>query len=635
MRQILILISLICIFGTAVYHLYMLNAIGVFVGLVLTISIFSILNFWERAHIKKIQKHQNLKLSLKIKSSQKIKIYNFFASFLYLALFSVCLSILFSSQTDKAIISPWQEIPFFFFALYALLTIILIISIFQKHRIFLLFLSLHYFLSFSIALIIYKIGFGFDQFIHTATMEVINKAGEIHPKPFYYIGQYALIITIHKLTLIPITFLNKILIPLFASIFIPIFTYKTLKKIFNEKIKNRFVLLSLLLIPCSFAIVSTPQNLAYLFLILIILFGLTCASPYELTIVYILTLAIITIHPIAGIPAFFFVLLLTIYHSNLKQLKNNLYRIILILNTVSLPIAFRFINNNSPVEETISKKISLLNYLPQIPEKENVILNFIYLYGFNLKFVFILIALMGIAITIKYKKECRIFFIYLFFSISLFLSFILTNHLSFNFLIDYEQSNYTNRVLLISALFLFPFIVTAFFNLFEKILKQNIFIRASLFLFFVVMFPVSLYLTYPRLDNYFNSHSYSIGASDVDVVRWIDENAEGDYIVLANQQVSAAALREFGFKKYYKGDIFYYPIPTGAPLYKYFLKMVYEKPARATIEAAMDLTETREAYFVLNKYWWAFPKILEEAKIEADFTQEFDNGNVYVFKYNK
>ena len=86
---------------------------------------------------------------------------------------------------------------------------------------------------------------------------------------------------------------------------------------------------------------------------------------------------------------------------------------------------------------------------------------------------------------------------------------------------------------------------------------------------------------------------------------------------------------------YYKGDIFYYPIPTGAPLYKYFLKMVYEKPARATIEAAMDLTETREAYFVLNKYWWAFPKILEEAKIEADFTQEFDNGNVYVFKYNK
>src|SRR3989339_868917 len=560
LRQILILISLICIFGTAVYHLYMLNAIGVFVGLVLTISIFSILNFWERAHIK------------------KIKIYNFFASFLYLALFSVCLSILFSSQTDKAIISPWQEIPFFFFALYALLTIILIISIFQKHRIFLLFLSLHYFLSFSIALIIYKIGVGFDQFIHTATMEVINKAGEIHPKPFYYIGQYALIITIHKLTLIPITFLNKILIPLFASIFIPIFTYKTLKKIFNEKIKNRFVLLSLLLIPCSFAIVSTPQNLAYLFLILIILFGLTSAS---------------------------------------------------------LPIAFRFINNNSPVEETISKKISLLNYLPQIPEKENVILNFIYLYGFNLKFVFILIALMGIAITIKYKKECRIFFIYLFFSISLFLSFILTNHLSFNFLIDYEQSNYTNRVLLISALFLFPFIVTAFFNLFEKILKQNIFIRASLFLFFVVMFPVSLYLTYPRLDNYFNSHSYSIGASDVDVVRWIDENAEGDYIVLANQQVSAAALREFGFKKYYKGDIFYYPIPTGAPLYKYFLKMVYEKPARATIEAAMDLTETREAYFVLNKYWWAFPKILEEAKIEADFTQEFDNGNVYVFKYNK
>ena len=46
----------------------------------------------------------------------------------------------------------------------------------------------------------------------------------------------------------------------------------------------------------------------------------------------------------------------------------------------------------------------------------------------------------------------------------------------------------------------------------------------------------------------------------------------------------------------------------------------------------MGLAGVNEAYFVLNKYWWAFAKILDEAKLEADSWQEFNN-EVFVFKY--
>jgi len=105
--------------------------------------------------------------------------------------------------------------------------------------------------------------------------------------------------------------------------------------------------------------------------------------------------------------------------------------------------------------------------------------------------------------------------------------------------------------------------------------------------------------------------------------------------VLANQQVSAAALREFGFSRYYKGDVYFYPIPTGGTLYQYYLDMVYKKPAKDTMLKAMDFAGVGQSYFVLNKYWWAFPKILAEAKLEADSWTEIKDGEIYIFKYSK
>ncbi|MCG2695722.1 hypothetical protein L6248_02210 [Candidatus Parcubacteria bacterium] len=140
-------------------------------------------------------------------------------------------------------------------------------------------------------------------------------------------------------------------------------------------------------------------------------------------------------------------------------------------------------------------------------------------------------------------------------------------------------------------------------------------------IFAAILISTSLYLSYPRFDHYFNSRCFSTSKNDIEAVNWIENNTESDYIVLANQQVSAAALREFGFKKYYSpplidkerglgGEVFYYPVPTGGPLYQYYLDMVYEKPSRETMTKAMDLVGVSEGYFVLNKYWWAFDKII-------------------------
>ncbi len=49
----------------------------------------------------------------------------------------------------------------------------------------------------------------------------------------------------------------------------------------------------------------------------------------------------------------------------------------------------------------------------------------------------------------------------------------------------------------------------------------------------------------------------------------------------------------------------------------------------------MNLAGVKTSYFVLNKYWWNFIKISDQAKIEADNWQSINNGQIYVFKYVK
>ena len=154
------------------------------------------------------------------------------------------------------------------------------------------------------------------------------------------------------------------------------------------------------------------------------------------------------------------------------------------------------------------------------------------------------------------------------------------------------------------------------------------------------MLLASAYASYPRFDNYYNSRGYSTGEADITSVKRAEERADGEkYIALANQQVSAAALHEFGFhNRYIEKDgqeIYFYPIPTGGPLYRYYLDMVYEKASRQNISAAMDFAGVNRAYLIINKYWWASDKIIAEAKMSADYWEKIGQGEDYLFEYRK
>ncbi len=620
--KISILLALISFCGAVVYRFYALNTLGISISLAISLTLFVFLMI----KLNSSKKEYKIKIPKTLKK-QKTNYSPYHISFIFLI--SICFFILFKSLTIDSIISPWQVIPKYFFLFYALASLNLILIAVKETKLTITAISIYYFLSFSVALIIYKIGYGFDPFIHEATLDLINKTGEVDPKPFYYLGQYSLVIILHKITFIPIEILNKFLVPVLASITLPAFLYSFLDNWFEEKTINKILLISVLSLPFSIFIISTPQNLAFLFLILLILSGLNCTTFSELLILYLFAFAILSIHPIAGIPAILFVLMLTVYHSDKKNIKKYLYLLIFISSCFALPLAFYIFNNGHLSFDLISSSFSY----PTIPYKDNFILNIFYLYIFNIKLILAFLIIAGLYITCRQKEEIRVFKVCSAIGLSLLVSHFLTKFISFDFVIYYEQKNYLERMLTTTAIFFFPFILISFYSILEKILKQNFFVKLIIFTALSILITTSLYASYPRIDSHFNSRGYSTGKYDIEAVEWIEANSNNNYIVLANQQVSVAALKKFGFTKYYKDNIYFYPIPTSGPLYKYYLDMVYEKPNKKTMQSAMELAGVNESYFILNKYWWASPKILEEAKLEAKKYKKFGDGEVWVFEF--
>jgi hypothetical protein len=151
-----------------------------------------------------------------------------------------------------------------------------------------------------------------------------------------------------------------------------------------------------------------------------------------------------------------------------------------------------------------------------------------------------------------------------------------------------------------------------------------------------LILTASFYLTYPRMDTWQKDTAYNTTPADVEVVKLIAETA-GDlpYVVLANQAVSAAAVREFGFTNYFAGN-FYYPIPTGTnPLYQIYLDATEGgMPKRDIIAQAAQIANVPQVYLVLNRYWADFLKLAPIASQEADQKWIISNDKIQVFRYD-
>lgn len=623
----LIALSLLMIWGTAVYYIYQLSWLGVLISLFLSILSFY---FLRKKTIDKNKENRPL---------EKSWLFVWWPIIIYLFLNISLFWILIKNSSSEALISPWTSVPkiFFLILLASNFWLFYVLGKNIKKSFKLNLLRLHYFLTFSIAVIVYKIGYGFDPFIHQATIELIDQKGAVLPKPFYYLGQYSLITIVHKLSGISIYILNKFLVPALASIFLPGALYRFLNEHGSSK-RSFLSILSLLALPSSLFILSTPQNLSYLWLLLLVIYSFTNAS---LALKTSLALATACIHPVSGLPALFFLVWLQLlkHKDRLKSLlKKAINPLMWLLSALSLPIAFAFISGQSIKQISFSfghlENIFNLANIPQ--NKDNLILNFLYLLADNWPIIFISLSIFGISVWLREKKEEAVLLVKM--ASALLTAFILTSFLSFNFLINYERGDYSERLPILMALFMLPAIIIAVNNLVDKTWRNNRNQIISSWILASVLITSSLYLSYPRIDAYNNSKGFSVSRQDIEAVRSISSQTKNKYVVLANQQTSVAALKELGFDNYFNnGDeqIFFYPIPTGGKLYQYYLKMVDEKPRQETMHEAMDLAGVKESYFVINKYWTFSNRIIAEAKLQSDKFWNIEGGSIYIFKYER
>jgi len=628
-ENILIALSLIMIWGGLVYYFYSLNWLGITIILLLSLGSFYIrAKYWQTKEIE-IDKIKVI--------PQKNWLHLVWPIAIYILLIARSFFILIKSSSSSALISPWLVIPTNFFLVYIIATAWLLFVLNRKLQpsVKLWLLRIHYFLAFSIAFIIYQIGYGFDPFIHQATMELIDKQGYVLPKPLYYLGQYSLVVIFHKLSGISIYLLNKLLVPLLAALFLPGAIFSFIKEKGESK-RAMMVILALLALPLNLFILSTPQNLTYLWLLLIIFYSISKHLSY---LPLILGLATLSIHPLSGLPALFFIAWLELLKKK-DKLKTIWYRLINTMlwlgATLSLPLSFTIVSGQSwqDLSLSFSGLLSIFTFSHTSTNLSNFTLNFLYLLANNWLLIFIIFSLLGFIIWFKQNKDQAYLFIKMI--SALFVGFLLSASLTFTFLIDYERDDYISRLPVLIGLFALPALVIAIDYLITKLWRQSKTALIGAWILITILIGTSLYLSYPRLDAYVNSRGYSVSEADLLAVRSIDKQTKEPYIVLANQQTSVASLKELGFNHYFKvgsEQIFFYPIPTGGKLYQYYLEMVNNNPDRKTMVEAMNLVGVKESYFVVSKYWWLSNRIIAEAKINADTYWKINDGDIYVFKF--
>ncbi|HNX10935.1 MAG TPA: hypothetical protein PKI61_02240 [bacterium] len=598
------LLGLVTFWGAAVYLSYQLNSFGVFLALILGLSsTFFIIRYFSRqkqVETKEITRQPNWGLSL-----------------VYIILFLTFLGLIISSRTGRSLVSPFEALPSYALLIYFVLTLVVAILAYRQAKYSGWFLGGHIFLSFIVLPLVYSAGYGYDPFLHRAALAVIDKQGAIHPQTLYYSGQYALEIIIHRLSFIDLRWIDNFLVPVLAGVLIPLTFFKVSVN------KNKyFVLWLLLLWPFAFLTYTVPQNLAYLFLLLVIILSLKQKqgrpSSETLTAMLILSLAAIFIQPLAGIPALAFTAFLI-----LKKFSR-WAGLIFWGQAIFWPLFFYFFLPVKLTGPEIAFNFSWAN-------ADSWWSNIIYIWQFLRPWILGAVAIAMMLWTYKKKPEWRS---YVLAGASLFLAYIFCLFLPLTNLATTEKYDYAVRLLLAGSLFLLPGLVLIGERIEEKINNEGWLFKAIILLFVSFLITASFYLAYPRNDIHFNSKGYSVSASDIQAVNYIHTQGAGkDYIVLANQQVGAAAISQFGFYKYY-GPYFYYSTQSGGELQEYFRSLMAE-PKRETVLAALSLAGVDEGYVVVNNYWWDFDRVVKLLKHEANSWEKIDNGEDYVFWFKK
>lgn len=534
--------------------------------------------------------------------------------------------------TTDSIRTPWPLLPPGTLVAVALAWIAVPLSVWLvRSRAFAAIQSgLAIFATTAIVPLVYRLGFGFDGFLHLAGEKQILATGFLNPKPLYYIGQYVFTTWFSRVTDIPIDFVDRWFVPVAIAILIPFVAYLAGDREQSAADRVPTYFFGLFLLPLAPFVATTPQSFAYILGIGALILALGSKDDIAWRAPLILAVWGIAAHPLAGIPMALIVAAILFARGSGTEWINTtrliLSWICVALAGASVPLAFYFLslNGSTPIIWNMSSLFAAQPWKDLAASITPWIGNTYVVWPAFSTLMTKMLPLLALAASIGTiflaKKERRITHVVLIAGgVLLFISgTILKTAGDFAFLIDYERGNYAERLYLLGTFCLVVAALPAFGWIIRRARERSSFFSFALIAACGTIAAAQTYTALPRNDALVTGHGWSVGASDMEAVKTIDRDAGKEpYTVLANQSVSAAAVSQFGFNRY-SGDVFYYPIPTGGALYETFLRMTYQEPSRDTARDAAKLGGSNLVYVVLNDYWWNADQVGQSLSAIAD-----------------
>ncbi len=573
-----------------------------------------------------------------------------FASSLILLLLSYIFYTYSSSPILDAVRSAWDRIDLSVLIAFTLSTLILFALLYRgKERALIIPLfSLSLFAVISLAAFVFPIGYGFDSFIHKATESHIAEFGTITPKPFYYIGQYSLVLFANLGFHLPVDLVDTFLLPVLTALLLPFAWFGAAAHLTKNRRTATTALIGIILLPLSLFIVTTPQGLANLWTLLLILGSVPYLLKLEhprLAYLSVGALTTVLIHPVAGIPVLFYIALLFCDPHRApyryQTLATWIYRLLAFGACIVIPLSFivnAFVSKQALHVDwnalNPANLLSNINLSVFFENRFNPLLDFVYLYGLNTAIILFFFAIVG---WMSEREKAKHLSPMIVMALALGINFLLMKtSINFSFLIDYERQNYTDRLIPLILFFLTPLFIIGISTCFTAVRNRALSLRIALLVLFAAFAVSSFYFTYPRQDAYTTSHGFNVSEADIQAVQLVEQLANGTpYLVLANQSVSAAAIEQIGFRYY--DNLFFYPIPTGEKLYQKFLEM-NDHPSVETAKQALDLVpmhgDVKTLFYIVDNYWWQAPRIIETTKTIATDWRSLGDGAVWVFRFD-
>lgn len=496
------------------------------------------------------------------------------------------------SASDASLVTIWQVIPwpvFLFFALASLYVLLACLKLRPPHAWVLA--GLHTFVTLAAISFVYVNGFGYDFFVHEATIAYIHAHGSILPKRPFYIGAYVMVLPWVELLKIYVGSIQKWFLPILASVLLPTTLY-----VLRDRFKVVPYWAIWLTLFASFTF-TVPYNVALLLAVtalVLVHFDRAC-WPSALLV----SLAAACAHPLIGLPVAAIVVLHAV---PFKFMKSWLVSALLVFSAVLIPLLVYLKTSGgtllAPSWAALIDSARIILSSPAVFSLEHPFWSSLFaVYALWPLSLFVL-GLIGL----RKSKDAKILYGAAF---ALLASAVITASMfRYRDIVSREQYEYSFRLVGLIPWIVFPGLIILASDVYEKTSQK---IQAVWIGILTLLMLAAWYIAYPQFNPAMPYYAPSVGHDEIASAEWIETALpKTEHVVLAPQLVSAGALRLVGFGPSIEtkdGPIYNYAIPTGGTLYGYYLNIMSGEDLTKTLSQLKSYARAPQYVFVIPSSW--------------------------------